>query len=116
MCIVRFRIRKPASCYMLQNESLLRQVSRMSLLDHTVSRYRREKELEEQQVLNKAASIQTRQSQKAESLRPEPIAGGSEPIVAVRIRLPNGVNCQRRFRADRPIQVFAISIHKRSTV
>ena len=64
---------------------------------------RRKKEQEEQEAADKISAMQARQKSKAENLRSEP--SGSEIAAAVRIRLPSGANCQRKFVASRPVQV-----------
>jgi hypothetical protein len=65
---------------------------------------RAEEEAAEQRRLQAAANIAARRQQKAAMLPEEP-AAGTAGIATIRLRLPDGKNCQRRFGPDTTVQV-----------
>jgi hypothetical protein len=67
--------------------------------------YRAEAEAENQRRLQAAARVALRRQQKAASLPAEP-APGSEGIATIRVRLPDGLNKQRRFESSSTVQVI----------
>jgi FAS-associated factor 2 len=71
---------------------------------------RAEAEAAEQRRLQAATSIAARRQQKRASLPPEPDAAGSSggggDVAAIRVRLPDGQNHQRRFAAAESVQVL----------
>lgn len=69
---------------------------------------RAEAEAETQRRLQAAARVALRREQKAASLPPEP-APGSSGIATIRVRLPDGLNKQRRFEPSSTVQVMMIS-------
>jgi hypothetical protein len=73
-------------------------------LTFTAATRRAEEEAAEQRRLQAAASIAARREQKA-ALLPEEPAVGSAGIATIRVRLPDGKNCQRRFGPDTTVQV-----------
>uniref|UniRef100_A0A383V860 UBX domain-containing protein n=1 Tax=Tetradesmus obliquus TaxID=3088 RepID=A0A383V860_TETOB len=69
------------------------------------ARQRAEEEAAEQRRLQAAANIAARRQQKA-ALLPEEPAAGTAGIATIRVRLPDGKNCQRRFGPDTTVQVL----------
>lgn len=66
---------------------------------------RAEEEAAEQRRLQAAASIAARRQHKAASLPPEP-AAGTPGIATIRVRLPDGLNHQRRFEPAATIRTL----------
>eukprot|EP00775_Hariotina_reticulata_P005536 gene5536-5772_t len=69
------------------------------------ARARAEAEAETQRRLQAAARVALRREQKAASLPQEP-AAGSSGIATIRVRLPDGLNKQRRFEPSSTVQVL----------
>lgn len=67
--------------------------------------HRAEADAAEQRRLQAAANIAARRQQKAASLPPEP-AVGTPGVAAIRVRLPDGQNHQRRFQPDASVQLL----------